>query len=122
MSQNDFITPFGNSGEQLLFGEASHGHCHALYTRKQHGSAIIETLKLTEGGKNNDSPQSNLIPGIARTDKIYLYHAMALHKAITNPSDTMLLEQLRGVTRTKNNPGATTIVHLCGHKWYLKGA
>ena len=60
-SRNQSLPPFTRAltDENLLFPQAlPRGHCHALYTRtRQRGGNVSVSLKLTEGGSNNDSPR-----------------------------------------------------------------
>lgn len=60
-SRNQSLPPVIRSltNEELLFPQDTpHGHCHALFTRTRRGSDVTVSLKLTEGGTNNDSPRS----------------------------------------------------------------
>ena len=93
------------------------GHCQYLVGRKLVKGAVVESLKLSEGGSNNDSPRVSAFPGLPPDTKVYVYHAIALHKAFTSPDENINLELLATVTRSKQEPNPRTILHLCGHKW-----
>lgn len=93
------------------------GHCHALYTRKGQGGAVVETLKLLEGGANNDSPRTNMLQGV--DGKVYIYHVLAKAEAELNPTEYLNLEILGRVSAKKEEDNAWTILHLCGHKWCM---
>jgi hypothetical protein len=59
-SRNQSLPPFvrGLTDDDLLFAqEPPRGHCQALYTRTRRGGEVLVSLKLTEGGSNNDSPR-----------------------------------------------------------------
>jgi hypothetical protein len=93
-------------------------HCSALVTRTEKNGIVTESLKLTEGGKDNkDSPRVILTKG-GRT-KTYVYHIVALVEAVRNSGPRLSLDLLRGVSQEKSEQNAQTILHLCGHHWCL---
>lgn len=50
-------------------------------------------------------------------EKVYNYHVLAANRALTAPTPDLTLARLRAVSRGKSEPGALTILHLCGHNW-----
>lgn len=94
------------------------GHCMYLVTRTRLRGRIVEAVKLIEGGSNNDSPRTNLLPGLAGR-KIFVYHVLLRYQAMTRPSVTVTRARLAGVSTAKTDNLPFTIVHLCGHKWCM---
>jgi hypothetical protein len=104
--------------DNLLFPQQlPHGHCWALWTRTMAGGVQEERLKLREGGLNNDAPRTSNLDGV--DGKTYIYHVLAVAHATTNPSTHLNMELLSRVSQGKQEDGALTILHLCGHKWCM---
>jgi homing endonuclease-like protein len=117
--KNQNLTPVLRSlaDTDLKFPQGlDHGHCRALWVRKAGiGGKVVESLKLKEGGGNNDSPRV-VCPGLDGK-KIYLYHLVVVDEASRSPSPRLSLDLLAGVSQQKAELCAKTILHLCGHKW-----
>ena len=97
------------------------GHCMVYIDRKRTRATIQETIKLLEGGTNNDSPRTSLLAGTSGK-KVYCYHILAAYRAYNDPTPTFNLDRLRRVAQNKSNKEGTqhlTILHLCGHKWCM---
>jgi len=80
--------------------------------------------KLREAGAKQNSDHPRISGGqlrLPRNEKLYGYHIVAADAAVTAPTPTLTPDRLKMVSRKKDEDGALTIMHQCGHRWCFNG-